>query len=144
MRAQATAARDLALDAHPLRKGVIRRLALVEDLTEATGAALALIVAPPGYGKSTLLADWAEHDERQFVWLTPARGDLATILRTGAPGGLVSLVRRLRKRYDGFVLVIDDAEAADGPQLGELVESALAELPAGSTITTPCFSASWH
>ena len=134
MRSQATPAPDLALDAHPLRKGLIRRPALVEDLTEATGAALALIVAPPGYGKSTLLADWAEHDERQFVWLTPARGDLATILRAGAPDGLASLVRRLRKRHDGFVLVIDDAQAADGPQLGEQVESALEALPAGSTI----------
>src|SRR5437763_767245 len=45
--------------------------ALVRTLAEARGAALTLVVAPPGYGKSTLLADWAEYDERPFVWLEP-------------------------------------------------------------------------
>jgi LuxR family maltose regulon positive regulatory protein len=134
MRAQATPSPDLALDAHPLRHAVVRRPALVESLTEATDAALALIVAPPGYGKSTLLADWAEYDERQFVWLTPARGDLAAILAADTPDGLASLVRRLRRRHDGFVVVIDDAHLGDAARLGALVESALAELPVGSTI----------
>lgn len=96
--------------------------------------AVALIVAPPGYGKSTLLADWADHDEREFVWLTPARGDLATILRSGVTDGLGALVRRLRKRHDAFVLVVDDAQLGDAARLGELLEAALVELPAGSTI----------
>jgi LuxR family maltose regulon positive regulatory protein len=30
---------------------------------------LVLIVAPPGFGKSTLLAEWAERDPRPFAWL---------------------------------------------------------------------------
>jgi len=30
---------------------------------------LALVVAPPGYGKTSLLADWADLDPRPFAWL---------------------------------------------------------------------------
>src|SRR5205814_4188880 len=46
------------------RSGFVRRGGLVERLINAKDAALALIVAPAGYGKSTLLSDWAEHDPR--------------------------------------------------------------------------------
>src|SRR5213082_987601 len=53
------------------RGGPVGRPALVRSLAEARGAALTLVVAPPGYGKSTLLDDWAEYDERSFVWVAP-------------------------------------------------------------------------
>jgi LuxR family maltose regulon positive regulatory protein len=106
----------------------------VESLIEARGAALVLIVAPPGYGKSTLLADWAEQDERLFAWLTPARGDLAAIVRSGSADGLAQLVRRLGKQHDGFVLVLDDAHVVAASRLRELMQAALAILPNGSTI----------
>src|SRR3974390_217234 len=53
----------------PATSGLVRRTALVRRLTEAD-AALAVLVAPPGYGKSALLAQWTEHDERPSAWLT--------------------------------------------------------------------------
>jgi LuxR family maltose regulon positive regulatory protein len=40
---------------------------LVERLIEASDRALVILVAPPGYGKSMLLSEWAEHDPRTFV-----------------------------------------------------------------------------
>jgi len=45
------------------RPGLLRRL---EGAREASTVAL---VAPGGYGKSRLLAEWAAHDRRGFVWL---------------------------------------------------------------------------
>ena len=30
---------------------------------------LAVLAAPPGYGKTALLAEWAAQDERAFVWI---------------------------------------------------------------------------
>lgn len=134
MRAETNPLTDLATDAHPLREGLIRRPTLVERLTGPQCVAFVLIVAPPGYGKSTLLADWDEHDERRFIWLTPAKGDLAALLRSGATDALANRVRRLSRRQDDFVLVLDDAHLADQAQLRAVVESALAEMPAGSTI----------
>jgi len=42
------------------RPRLVPRLRLVERLTFETGVRLALVVAPAGYGKSTLLAEWAQ------------------------------------------------------------------------------------
>src|SRR6201992_3470529 len=50
----------------------IGREALIARLSDARGARLALIRAPAGWGKSTLLAQWrtAERGRRGFAWLT--------------------------------------------------------------------------
>ena len=50
----------------------IGRDALVGRLSAAPGARLALIRAPAGWGKSTLLVQWrsAERDRRTFAWVT--------------------------------------------------------------------------
>ena len=47
--------------------GVVRRTALVNRLRAAWSHPVATIVAPIGYGKSTLLEQWAARDERTFV-----------------------------------------------------------------------------
>ena len=36
---------------------------------------LALLVAPAGYGKTTLLVQWERRDKRPFGWLTLEDGD---------------------------------------------------------------------
>ncbi|HUA50032.1 MAG TPA: LuxR C-terminal-related transcriptional regulator [Solirubrobacteraceae bacterium] len=50
----------------------IGREALVDRLSDAAGARLALIRAPAGWGKSTLLSQWrsAEQGRRGFAWVT--------------------------------------------------------------------------
>ena len=72
-------------------------------MSDAAGARLALIRAPPGWGKSTLLSQWrrAEQGERLFAWVTLDASDSDPIrfwayaleaLRTVAPElGLRSL-----------------------------------------------------
>ena len=52
-----------------LRAGMVSRTALVNRL-RATTTPVATLVAPAGYGKTTLLAQWAERDPRTFVWVT--------------------------------------------------------------------------
>ena len=47
------------------------RAGLVRQLDEAVRHKLTLLVAPPGYGKSMLLAQWAATNARRHVaWLT--------------------------------------------------------------------------
>src|SRR4051794_38075771 len=53
-----------------LRDGLVRRPRLVRRLTEAAGVPLVIVAAPAGYGKTTLLSEWARQDERQFAWVT--------------------------------------------------------------------------
>ena len=54
----------------PHHLALIRRPQLVTRLREAKGYPLVLITAPAGYAKSSLLAQWAEEDERRFALIT--------------------------------------------------------------------------
>ena len=54
----------------PLRPGVIRRERLMSSLRAAPDASVATVVAPAGYGKTTVLSEWDEFDDRPFAWLT--------------------------------------------------------------------------
>jgi LuxR family transcriptional regulator, maltose regulon positive regulatory protein len=53
----------------------VPRKALLDRLEASSRTPVAAIQAPPGYGKTTLLAQWAERDPRAFGWLTINRGD---------------------------------------------------------------------
>jgi LuxR family maltose regulon positive regulatory protein len=110
------------------RNGLVRRAALVRRLARARDASLAVIVAPPGYGKSSLLSEWSQHDEREFVWLTGgALEDVdleahAQALLAGSDAG------------HGVVLVLDDAHRASGEVLRYGLERLLQEVPSGSMV----------
>jgi LuxR family transcriptional regulator, maltose regulon positive regulatory protein len=54
----------------PLRPGTVSRTALVNRLRATTSVAAATVAAPAGYGKTTLLAQWAARDNRSFAWVT--------------------------------------------------------------------------
>ena len=123
--------RGAKLHAPPLHRATVRRPRLTEVLVEARPA-LALIVAPPGFGKTSLLSDWAERDGRRFAWVSLAAPDndpavlwayIGAALAGGDPGGtasdqLVALAREqdpvesaLRTAGDmddEIVLILDD------------------------------------
>lgn len=54
----------------PLRAGVIRRQRLIALLDAQVGRRASFIAAPSGYGKTTLLADWASTQECAVCWLS--------------------------------------------------------------------------
>src|SRR5215213_8114860 len=53
-----------------IRPGVIPRPALIDRLGADRDVPVVAITAPPGYGKTTLLALWAQADDRPFAWLS--------------------------------------------------------------------------
>ena len=53
-----------------LRAGIVERAGLIRLLTAKPAASIVSIVAPPGYGKTLLLADWAARERRPVAWLT--------------------------------------------------------------------------
>ncbi len=57
---------------HPpvLRRGTIDRPRLLEPLLDAAGPRVVAVFAPPGYGKTTLLAQFAAREPRPVAWLT--------------------------------------------------------------------------
>src|SRR5580700_2735538 len=54
----------------PIRAGTVRRSSLVERLVRDDVPPIVSVVAPAGYGKTTLLAQWAERDGKEFAWVS--------------------------------------------------------------------------
>jgi LuxR family maltose regulon positive regulatory protein len=116
-----------------VRDGFVARSELVARLQDARDAALALIVAPAGYGKSTLLAQWAASDERPFVWirLSPRDHDPVALV--------ASLAEAVHEAGDqpaqrGSVLVLDNAQTVAPDVLNAAVMSLVEQLRPGSQI----------
>ena len=69
---------------HPpwLRPGIVARRALVDQLVGAPPGAVVCVQAPPGYGKTTLLAQWADRKGDPVGWVTvdPNDNDPAVLL----------------------------------------------------------------
>jgi LuxR family maltose regulon positive regulatory protein len=65
------------LFAPPPRPNQVPRKSLLDKLNHAqeTGAACALVSAPAGFGKTTLVGDWARASGRPFAWLALDEGD---------------------------------------------------------------------
>ena len=82
------------------RHRAVPRTRLVRRLTE-TDAPIALVIAPAGYGKTTLIAEWAARDARPFTWLPCPIDDAAAQVETR----LVAAIRAASPQ----VMVADDA-----------------------------------
>ena len=60
---------------HLGRGGGVTRVALLDRLEASTGVPVVAVIAPPGYGKTTVLAQWAQRDRRPFAWLSVDQHD---------------------------------------------------------------------
>ena len=98
------------------------RAGLVRRLDEAVRNQLTLLVAPPGYGKSMLLAQWAATNAgRHVAWLTldAADGNAVTFAR--------SLVASLQRVHAGVGSVAAERIGMSGASMGDEFLVALLE-----------------
>ena len=58
-----------------VRPGTVHRLPLIERLRCGEPCPIVSVVAPPGYGKTTLLSQWAESNGQAFAWVSVDDGD---------------------------------------------------------------------
>ena len=58
-----------------MRPGTVRRSPLIERLAGGDQCPIVSVVAPPGYGKTTLLSQWAERNGQAFAWVSVDEGD---------------------------------------------------------------------
>jgi LuxR family maltose regulon positive regulatory protein len=110
-------------------RGLVRRPRLVDKLLAAPRAKLVLLVAPAGYGKSTLLYEWANRDPRPFIWL---RLDDPGLRRT--PDVIDAAIGELEARNRSLVAVIDQARTVPAKLMRRTVTRLLRNLPDGSTV----------
>jgi LuxR family maltose regulon positive regulatory protein len=139
--------------------GFVPRPRLVEALGEGLARGRVLICAPAGFGKTSLLADWARGGGRPVAWLgldagdnDPARfwryvvaaldqaqpgiaGRLGPLLGPPAPHSFEGLVTALINELaaqpgrDGVLLVLDDYHLIDAGPVHESVAFLLENLP---------------
>src|SRR4051794_3631798 len=117
------AATPRASPPHPPPPRVVPRARLVRRLIDAQ-APIALIIAPAGYGKSALLAEWATRDERPFRSLP-----LPAMNAAAAPLALAEATAGA----GATVIVVEDAHRAAPAAVRALLEAACL-LPMGSTL----------
>ena len=152
---------DVAVEGRAARPAAIPRARLVSRLLGAADASTALIVAPAGYGKTTLLSEWDAADERPFVWVTfddrhndpaflvgsiasaldeiepidrAAFEALATLRPSISKVVVPRLVESLRGRERRFVLVLDDLQCLDDQVSLHSVASMAEHMPSGSLL----------
>jgi LuxR family transcriptional regulator, maltose regulon positive regulatory protein len=65
---------EVKLAAPQIRPGTVAKADLMARLCSSRSP-LVTVVAPAGYGKTTLLARWAEADPRPFAWVALDAGD---------------------------------------------------------------------
>jgi LuxR family transcriptional regulator, maltose regulon positive regulatory protein len=118
-----TALHLAAPDAISPGEGIVWRTGLVNRL-RAARAPVATLVAPTGYGKTTLLEQWAERDERHFIWLFLDPGDDPAAPLSQIEAALESTQgSKHAVRSEPVVVVVDDAHL-----LGTGARAGLAEL----------------
>jgi LuxR family transcriptional regulator, maltose regulon positive regulatory protein len=149
---------DAKLRPPPKRAGLVPRRRLIAQLMGARDVPLALLAAPAGYGKTTLLSQWADRDKRPFAWVAPDAGDndptrlLTSVVHaldaiepigydvfrglTAPPAMAPSVViarlgRCLARSRRPCVLVVDDAHVLDDPAALDALIALADHLPAG-------------
>ena len=58
-----------------IRPGTVRRSLLIERVARGDPRPIVSVVAPAGYGKTTLLSQWAERNGQSFAWVSVDEGD---------------------------------------------------------------------
>ncbi len=143
------------------RPGLVARYSLVDRLRASAADPIVYVAAPAGYGKTTLMAHWADADVRPFAWVSLDAGDndpvalltyVALALNRVEPLGgpvfsalsaqspvvegvvLPRLGKALASRSQPFVLVLDDAHVLTASEALDALVVLTRHLPAGSQL----------
>jgi LuxR family maltose regulon positive regulatory protein len=144
-----------------VRPGTVRRSSLIERLARDDSRPIVSVVAPSGYGKTTLLSQWAERNGQAFAWVSVEEPDndpkvlltyVAKALDAIEPiGGRVfdalaspvssvpgSVVPRLGAAFSSMtspvVLVLDDVHALRNREARAAVSVLADHVPIGSRL----------
>ena len=143
------------------RQGIVSRRALVDRLLGSPGVPVICVVAPPGYGKSTLLAQWSGRKDRRVGWVSVDRRDNDPVvlltyvavaldrvepidpgvfraLASPGPSVVATVVPRLVSAVAAMAhpvaLVLDHLESLENRECLDAVNELAIGLPAGSQL----------
>jgi LuxR family transcriptional regulator, maltose regulon positive regulatory protein len=102
-----------------LRPGTVRRSSLIERLERGDHRPVVSVVAPAGYGKTTLLSQWAERSGQAFAWVSvdEADNDPKVLLRYVAEA--LDAVEPIGDRvFDALASTASSVPGSVAPRLG--------------------------
>ncbi len=136
----------------------VERIRLMEQINEGMKRALTLVVAPAGFGKTTVIAAWTRDASMPVAWFSLERADrtperflsyLIHALQQFSPqtgqtalamlhGGqalngeaiLFSLLNDLSEIPNDFAIILDDYHTVDGTEVNAIIQSLLEHRPA--------------
>ena len=107
-----------------VRPGAVRRLAVIERLTRGDPRPIVSVVAPPGYGKTTLLSQWAERDGRAFAWVSADEGDNDPKVLLSYVAEALNAVEPINRRvFDALASPVSSVPGSVVPRLGAAFSS---------------------
>jgi len=144
-----------------VRPGTVRRSSLIGRLTRPDSCPIVSVVAPAGYGKTTLLSQWAERSGQAFAWVSLDEADndpkvLLTYIAEAldevepisgrvfdalvSPAGSVpgSILPRLGSAFSSMhtpvVLILDDVHVLHSLECRTALSMLADHVPAGSRL----------
>jgi LuxR family maltose regulon positive regulatory protein len=106
---------------------MVPRAALLDRLDASSSVSVVAVVAPPGYGKTTLLVQWAERDPRPFAWLSIDDHD-------NDPAVLLTYLAVALDRVEPIDPGVFDALASPGALIAETILPRLGTALAAKTL----------
>ena len=153
---------DVKLSVPQLHPGLVSRAALIDAVRSSSAVAVG-VTAPAGYGKSTLLIEWARRERRRVAWISLDRLDddpsallflLASAYERAVPerAGLAATISGLGVSALGrgaprlavafsqapvpFVLMLDDLDELRSPRCHDVLGVVLPGILPGSQVVT--------
>ena len=106
------------------RPETIQRWPLIERLVNSNGVPIVSVSAPAGYGKTTLLSQWADRDPRAFAWVSVDEADNdPKVLLTYVAEALDAVERVDRRVFDALASPVSSVPGSVVPRLGSAFTS---------------------
>ena len=140
------------------RAALVSRAGLIDEL-DTSDVPITVVAAPPGYGKTTLLAEWSRRHPSRFAWLSLDRHDNdlgrlvsytaaaleriepigSELLRPSVGGRSVAAVASrvagaISAMKEPVVLVLDHVESLHNDDCRDTIAEVALHLPAGSRL----------
>jgi LuxR family transcriptional regulator, maltose regulon positive regulatory protein len=107
-----------------LRPGTVQRLPLIERLRRGGRYPIVSVVAPPGYGKTTLLSQWAERNGQSFAWVSvDERDNDPKVLLTYVAEALDAVQPIDGRVFDALASPVSSVPGSVVPRLGAAFSS---------------------